>query len=50
MMTESNPPDDDLFDPREPGKARTIYTIVAVIVVISMIVALGGSLVWDYLF
>lgn len=49
-MNDPDPRDDGLIDPREPGKARTIYTIIAVIVVISMIVALGGSLVWDYLF
>lgn len=49
-MNDSNTPDDELFDPREPGKARTIYTIVAVIVVISLIVALGSNIVWDYLF
>lgn len=53
-MTDSNSPNndqsDDLFDPREPGKARTIYTIVAVIVTISLIVAIGGYAVWDRLF
>lgn len=50
MTNEPDQQDDGLIDPRVPGRARTIYTIVAVIVVISMIVALGGSLVWDYLF
>lgn len=50
-MHQSNAPnDDDLFDPREPGKARTIYTVVAIIVVLSLIVAGAGSLVWDQLF
>lgn len=41
---------DDLFDPREPGKARTIYTFLAILVVISLIVAIGGYAVWDMLF
>lgn len=49
-MTDSNSPNDDLFDPREPGKARTIYIIIAVLVVISLIVAGAGTLVWDRLF
>lgn len=40
----------DPFNPRVPGKARTIYTIVAVIVVISLVVAIGGYAVWDTLF
>ena len=50
MLNDSNSPDDELFDPREPGKARTIYTIVAIVVVVALIVALGGAAVWDYLF
>lgn len=49
-MNDSHPPEDDLFDPREPGKARTIYTVVAVVVVISLLVALGGFAVWEILF
>lgn len=49
-MNDSNPPEDDLFNPREPGRARTIYTIVAIIVTISLIVAIGGYAVWDILF
>lgn len=50
-MNDSNSPnDDELIDPREPGKARTIYTVVAVIVVLSLILAGAGSLVWDQLF
>lgn len=49
-MSDTGPPDDDLFDPREPGKSRTIYTIVAIVVVISLIGMLGGPLVWDYFF
>lgn len=49
-MNDSHSPNDDLFDPREPGKARTLYTVVAVLVVISLIVAIGGYAVWDRLF
>lgn len=50
-MNDSNSPnDDELFDPRQPGKARTIYTVVAILVVLSLIVAGAGSLVWDRLF
>lgn len=50
-MTDSHSPnDDELFDPREPGKARTIYTIVAIIVVIALIAAGAGTLVWERLF
>lgn len=50
-MNDSNSPnDDELFDPREPGKARTIYTIVAVIVTVALILAIAGNLVWDQLF
>lgn len=41
---------DELFDPREPGKARAIYTVVAILVVISLVVAIGGYAVWEILF
>lgn len=50
MHDSNSPNDDDLFDPREPGKARTLYTIVAIIVVLSLLVAGAGTLVWDRLF
>lgn len=52
-MTDSNlPPDpqDDLFDPQVPGRARTIYTVLAVLVVVSLIVGMAGFAVWDRLF
>ncbi len=50
MNDPNSPNDDDLFNPREPGKARTIYTIVAVTVVIALIFAIAGNMVWDQLF
>lgn len=50
MNDPNTPNDDDFFNPREPGKARTIYTIVAVIVVIALILAIAGNMVWDQLF
>lgn len=50
-MNDSNSPhDDDFIDPREPGKARTVYTVVAVTVVIALILAIAGNMVWDQLF
>lgn len=52
MSGSGLPPEEqgDPFDPRVPGKARTIYTIVAVIVVASLILGLAGFAVWDRLF
>jgi hypothetical protein len=43
-------PNDPLFDPRVPGKARTIYSVVAILVVIALIIGIGGFAVWDRLF
>lgn len=42
--------DEPLFDPRTPGKARTVYTIVAIIVVLSLIAGIAGYAVWDRVF
>lgn len=50
MNDPNTPQDDDLFDPQEPGKARTVYTFVAVLVVLALIVSIGGFAVWDRLF
>ncbi len=50
MHDPNSPNDDELFDPREPGKARRIYTIVAVIVVLALVFAIAGNQVWDQLF
>lgn len=49
-MSTPEPPDDGLFDPRQPGKARMIYTVVAVLVTVSLIVGMAGFAVWDRLF
>lgn len=52
-MRHSQPPpesDGPLFDPRVPGKARMIYSIVAILVVIALIIGLGGYAVWERLF
>lgn len=43
-------PDEPLFDPRTPGKARMIYSVVAITVVIALIIGIGGYAVWDQLF
>ena len=52
MRQSQLPPeqDDPLFDPRVPGKARTIYSVVAIVVVIALIISIGGFAVWDRLF
>lgn len=52
-MANSFPPDqsdDQPFDPRQPGRARTVYTIVAVLVVISLVLSIAGYALWDRLF
>lgn len=53
-MSDSSSSNDDhndgLIDPRVPGRARTIYIIVAVIVTLSLIIAIGGYAVWDRIF
>lgn len=52
-MTDSRTPlepQDDLIDVRQPGRARTVYTVVAVLVVISLIIGMAGFAVWDRLF
>ena len=52
-MRRSNlQPEDDRepFDPRVPGKARTIYTIVAIVVVVSLVASIAGYAVWDRIF
>ncbi len=52
MRNISPQPESDgpLFDPRSPGKARTIYTIVAIIVVVSLVAGIAGYAVWDRVF
>ena len=51
-MKRPLPPESDepLFDPRSPGKARVIYTIVAIVVVLSLVVGIAGYAVWDRIF
>lgn len=49
-MNDPNQEQDKLIDPTRPGKARTIYAVVAILVVVALIAALGGTLVWDRLF
>lgn len=52
-MANSFPPgdsEDQPFDPQQPGRARTIYTVVAVLVVISLVVSIAGYALWDRLF
>ncbi len=46
------PPESDepLFDPRTPGKARIIYTMIVIVVVVSLIVGIAGYAVWERLF
>lgn len=39
--------DQEPFDPRVPGKARILYTIV---VVISLVVGIAGYAFWDRIF
>lgn len=50
MNDPNSPHDDDLIDPKVPGKARTIYIIIAVIVTVALILAIAGNAVWDQLF
>ena len=40
----------DPFDPRVPGKARLVYTIVAIVVTISLIASIAGYALWDRIF
>lgn len=42
--------DQEPFDPRVPGKARIIYTIVVMIVVLSLVVGIAGYAFWDRIF
>lgn len=52
-MTQHNrPPEDDQqpFDPRVPGRARMIYTVVAVIVILSLIASIAGYALWERVF
>ncbi len=52
MRTPPPPPDDDspLLDVRSPGVARTIYIIVAVLVVISLVIGIAGYAWWGRIF
>lgn len=52
MRRSQLPPesDDPLFDPRVPGKARIIYSAVAILVVIALVIGIGGFAVWERLF
>ncbi len=52
MRPSHLPPESDepLFDPEVPGKARTIYSVVAILVVIALILSIGGFAVWEQLF
>lgn len=52
MRRSQRPPesDDSLFDPQVPGKARVIYSVVAILVVIALIIGIGGYTVWERLF
>lgn len=52
MRPSQLPPESDgpLFDPKVPGKARTIYSVVAILVVIALIIGIGGFAVWERLF
>lgn len=53
-MTISTPrrprqPEDDtghVMDPRESGKFRWLYILIAVVVIISLIVGLLGPVIW----
>lgn len=49
-MKNQDTPDDGLFDPRQPGKARAMYIVMAVVVTVSLIVGMAGYAVWDRLF
>lgn len=51
-MTLKTPPDDDamVFDAREPGLFRRIYMVIAILVVISLILGMGGYAVWQWIF
>jgi hypothetical protein len=46
------PPDNDdpLFDLQAPGTPRTVYTVVAVLVVISLVIGMAGFALWDRIF
>lgn len=51
-MSVNVPPDNDdvVFDPREPGRFRTAYTVIAILVVLSLIIGMAGFALWDRLF
>lgn len=51
-MKRPLPPESDgpLFDPRAPGKARIIYTIIVIAVVVSLIAGIAGYALWDRVF
>lgn len=52
MKRYNAPPEDEQepFDPRIPGKARMIYTIIAIVVVISLVASIAGYALWERVF
>lgn len=51
-MTLKTPPRDNdvVYDARTPGTFRRVYTIIAVLVVISLVVGMGGYAVWQWIY
>ncbi|MCA9835205.1 MAG: hypothetical protein KC435_14720 [Thermomicrobiales bacterium] len=51
-MSLKRPPKDDdlLMDARQPGVFRIVYTIVAIIVVLGLVIGIAGYAWWNWFF